>query len=147
MGVTARSIGRKEMDFRNSDRPPRKGDFVEELVSQDRYRFSERRDRSWSMKVGKESMQKRGASKRGEKDFVDLKAVKKECQLQNFQQKRKLPENNQKKDRLIRRHSSTSTVSTASNASESKTVDTSLGLLTQHPLLPNVFILDPKTQK
>ena len=78
---------------------------------------------------------------------MNVKAVEGECRLENLQQKGKLHENNQKKERTMRRHSSTSTVSTASNESESKTLDSSLGLLTQHLLLPNVFILDPKMQK
>ena len=94
----------------------------------------------------KDTIQRRSTSKKDERVVVNVKAVERECRLQDFHQKGKFDEN---MERTMRRQSSTSTMSTGSNASESKTatLDTSLGLLTQHPLLPNVFILDPKTLK
>jgi len=133
---------RKDLDARGIPRRPRKGESEGKLVSTDRH--LERRERSRRMSDGKKTIQRRGTSKRDEKVVVDVKAVERECRLQDFQQKRNLHE---RKD--LRRHSSTSSMSTGSNVSESKTatLDTSLGLLTQHPLLPNVFILDPEAKK
>ena len=121
---------RKDIDARNSEKPRSKRDFEGKG-------YLERRDRSRRMDDGKKAIQRSGTNKRDEKAGVDVKAAGRECRHQDFQQKRK----------DLRRHSSTSTMSTGSNASESKTLDTSLGLLTQHPLLPNVFILDPKAKK
>ena len=121
---------RKDIDARNSEKPRSKRDSEGKG-------YLERRDRSRRMDDGKKAIQRSGTNKRDEKAGVDVKAAGRECRHQDFQQKRK----------DLRRHSSTSTMSTGSNASESKTLDTSLGLLTQHPLLPNVFILDPKAKK
>ena len=121
---------RKDIDARARGSPgrPRKGYSKGKSLSTDRY--LEKRDRLRRIIDGKKTIQRRDTSNRDEN--VD------------FPQKRK-PHN--KKD--LRRYSSTSSISTGSNASESKTatLDTSLGLLTQHPLLPNVFILDPKAKK
>jgi len=120
---------RKDIDARARGSPgrPRKGYSDGKSLSTDRY--LEKRDRLRRIIDGKRTIQRRDTSNRDEN--VD------------FLQKRK-PHN--KKD--LRRYSSTSSISTGSNASESKTatLDTSLGLLTQHPLLPNVFILDPKAK-
>ena len=145
-GVSARSSGRREMNARSSDKPLRKRDSEEKFVSQER--FPEKRDRSGGVKGVKETIQRRGVNKRDETVVVNVMAER-GSQLENLQQIGKSHENHQRKERTMRRYSSTSTVSTASNISETKTatLDTSLGLLTQHPLLPNVFILDPKTQK
>ena len=134
---------RKDADARGSLRRPRKGDLGGKSVSTDGY--LERRDRSRGMNDGIKTLQRRATSKRDEKVVFDVKkSVERECRLQDLQQKRNPHE---RKD--LRRHSSTSSMSTGSNASESKaaTLDTSLGLLTQHPLLPNVYILDPKAKK
>ena len=121
---------RKDVDARNSVKHRSKRDSEGKG-------YLERRDRSRRMDDGKKAIQRSGTNKRDEKAGDDVKATSRECRLQDFQQKK---EN-------LRRNSSTSTMSTGSNASESKTLDTSLGLLTQHPLLPNVFILDPKAKK
>ena len=134
---------RKDADARGSLRRPRKGDLGGKSVSTDGY--LERRDRSRGMNDGIKTLHRRATSKRDEKVVFDVKkSVERECRLQDLQQKRNPHE---RKD--LRRHSSTSSMSTGSNASESKaaTLDTSLGLLTQHPLLPNVYILDPKAKK
>ena len=119
-----------EFDARNSEKPRSKRDSEGKG-------YLERRDRSRRMDDGKKAIQRSGTNKRDEKAGGDVRSTGRECRLQDFQQKK---EN-------LRRNSSTSTMSTGSNASESKTLDTSLGLLTQHPLLPNVFILDPKAKK
>ena len=123
---------RKDMDARNDERRPRKGDSEGKSDSQERYLG--RRERSRRVNDGKK---RRGSSRRDEKVVVEGKAVERECRLEDCAQGRK----------DVRRDSSSSSMSNGSNASQSKTLDTSLGLLTQHPLLPNVFILDPKSKK
>ena len=132
---------RKKVADGSCDRTPRKGDSEGKSVSQEGYT-----ERSRKVNDVKEIIQKRSTIKRDEKVVVNVKAAERECRLQGFQQKGILDE---KIKRTMRRNSSSSTRSTGSNASETKTatLDTSLGMLTQHPLLPNVFILDPKRQK
>ena len=136
-----KAAGREELVDRSNGRsPPRKKSSDGRGSSQDSSRWFERRGMSKREKGTEKTRQQSvlgnsGLKKMKEKVVVDVKAERRDCRHQGCRQNVKSDEEHQKRERKLRRYSSTSTMSTSSNASESKNpilMDTSLGLLTKY---------------